>query len=87
MDYFNGARSNPITKMLSYSTPPDYRRRLPIQWPKLDAFVSAIDYWLDEYLKGPHKQRYTAKRVFDRLREECTIMLQPGIFILLSMSA
>ncbi len=32
-------------------------------------------------------QTNSLKRVFDRLREECTIMLQPGIFILLSMSA
>ena len=57
--------------MLSYSTPPGYRRQLPVRRPKLDAFVSTIEHWLDEDLKVPRKQRHTARRVFDRLRDEC----------------
>src|SRR3546814_1663445 len=57
--------------MLSYSTPPGYRRQAPVRRPKLDAFVSTIDHWLDEDVKVPRKQRHTAKRVFDRLRDEC----------------
>src|SRR3546814_13730813 len=36
----------------------------------LDAFVSTIEHWLEEDLKVPRKQRHTAKRVFDRLRDE-----------------
>jgi hypothetical protein len=56
--------------MVSYSTPPGYQRQLPIRRPKLDAFVSTIDHWLDEDVKVPRKQRHTAKRVFDRLRDE-----------------
>src|SRR3546814_17294511 len=57
--------------MLSYSTPPGYRRQAPVRQPKLAAFVSTIDHWLDEDVKVPRKQRHTAKRVFDRLRDEC----------------
>jgi hypothetical protein len=57
--------------MLSYSTPPGYQRRSPIRRPKLDAFVSTIEQWLEADMVMPRKQRHTAKRVFDRLRDEC----------------
>jgi len=68
--HFNILRDS-VAKMLSYSTPPGYRRRSPIRRPKLDAFVATIDNWLDEDVKVPRKQRHTAKRVFDRFRDEC----------------
>lgn len=32
---------------------------------------STIDHWLDEDLKVSRKQHHTAKRVPDRLRDEC----------------
>lgn len=67
--HFNISRDS-VAKMLSYSTPPGYQRRSPIRRPKLDAFVSTIEHWLEEDLKVPRKQRHTAKRVFDRLRDE-----------------
>jgi transposase len=67
--HFNISRDS-VAKMVSYSTPPGYQRQLPIRRPKLDAFVSTIDHWLDEDVKVPRKQRHTAKRVFDRLRDE-----------------
>ena len=66
---FNISRDS-VAKMMSYSTPPGYQRQSPIRRPKLDAFVSTIDHWLDEDMKVPRKQRHTAKRVFDRLRGE-----------------
>ncbi len=68
--HFNISRDT-VRKMLSYSTPPGYQRRSPVRRPKLDAFVSTIDRWLDVDVKMPRKQRHTAKRVFDRLRDEC----------------
>lgn len=68
--HFNISRDT-VSKMLSYSTPPGYRRRSAVRRPKLDAFVSRIDHWLDEDRHVPRKQRHTAKRVFDRLRDEC----------------
>jgi transposase len=67
--HFNISRDS-VAKMVSYSTPPGYQRQLPIRRPKLDAFVSTIEHWLKEDLKVPRKQRHTAKRVFDRLRDE-----------------
>jgi len=67
--HFNISRDS-VAKMLAYSTPPGYQRQSPIRRPKLDAFVSTIDHWLDEDIKVPRKQRHTAKRVFDRLRDE-----------------
>ena len=36
----------------------------------LDPIKPVIDQWLTEDLKAPRKQRHTAKRVFERLREE-----------------
>ena len=68
--HFNISRDS-VAKMMAYSTPPGYQRQSPIRRPKLDAFVSTIDHWLDEDIKVPRKQRHTAKRVFDRLRDEC----------------
>lgn len=37
---------------------------------KLDRFKPIIDTWLQDDLRMPAKQRHTATRVFDRLREE-----------------
>jgi transposase len=68
--HFNISRDS-VAKMRTYSTPPGYQRQSPVRRPKLDAFVSTIDHWLDEDRHVPRKQRHTAKRVFDRLRDEC----------------
>jgi len=57
--------------MLAYSEPPGYRRTAPIRRPKLDAFTGQIDQWLAEDKVRPRKQRHTAKRIFERLRDEC----------------
>src|SRR3546814_5007165 len=59
-----------VRKMLSFSSPPGYRRQSVPQRPKLDGFVAIIDGWLEGDRSVPRKQRHTAKRVFDRLRTE-----------------
>ena len=59
-----------VRKMLSFSVPPGYRRSLPRRRPKLDAFTGIIDRILEDDRTGQHKQRHTAKRIFDRLRDE-----------------
>ena len=56
--------------MLSFSVPPGYRRRAPVRRPKLDGFTGIIDAWLAEDQGRNRKQRHTAKRVLERLREE-----------------
>ena len=66
-----GISRDSVSKMLMYSEPPGYRRTAPIKRPKLDAFTTQIDQWLSEDKMRPRKQRHTAKRIFERLRDEC----------------
>ena len=40
------------------------------EYPKLDPFKEIIDGWLTEDKKAKRKQRHTAKRVYQRLKEE-----------------
>jgi transposase len=55
---------------LQYSVPPGYRRQQPAKRPKLDPWVGVIDQILEEDRERPRKQRHTAKRIHERLREE-----------------
>jgi len=66
-----GISRDSVRKMLTFSEPPGYRRKVPVRRPKLDAFTRQIDQWLLEDKTCHRKQRHTAKRVFDRLRDEC----------------
>ncbi|MCK9514286.1 MAG: IS21 family transposase [Pigmentiphaga sp.] len=65
-----GISRDTVRKMMAYSVPPGYRRQAPVRRPKLDAFIAIIDQWLEADRAVPRKQRHTAKRVFDRLRDE-----------------
>ena len=65
-----GISRDSVDKMIVYSVPPGYRRTAPVKRPKLDGFTEIIEQWLREDVGRPRKQRHTAKRVFDRLREE-----------------
>jgi transposase len=59
-----------VAKMLAFSVPPGYRRSRPPIRPKLDPFVGIIDRILEEDKLQPAKQQHTAKRIFERLRDE-----------------
>lgn len=59
-----------VAKMCRYSAPPGYRRASPPKKPKLDPFVGIIDAILEADREAPRKQRHTARRVFERLRDE-----------------
>ena len=59
-----------VAKMLAFSVPPGYRRSQPPARPKLDPFVGIIDRILEEDKSQPAKQHHTAKRIFERLRDE-----------------
>ena len=65
-----GLARETVRKMLSYAAPPGYRREKPIRRPRLDPYTGVIDQILlsDEAL--PKKQRHTAQRIFERLRDE-----------------
>ena len=65
-----GLHRDTVRKMLAYSVPPGYRRRTPPRRPKLEAYTGVIDRILDDDLRLPRKQRHTAKRIFERLRDE-----------------
>lgn len=67
--HFNVSRDT-VRKMLSYSSPPGYRRTAVVRRPKLEGFVTIIEGWLDGDRSVPRKQRHTAKRLYDRLRTE-----------------
>lgn len=65
-----GISRKSVRKMVAFSVPPGYRRQEAVTRPKLDAFVGVIDAIVEEDKTRPAKQRHTAKRVFDRLKEE-----------------
>jgi transposase len=65
-----GLARETVRKMLRYAVPPGYRRQQPARRPKLDDWVGVIDQILEEDKTRGRKQRHTAKRIFERLREE-----------------
>jgi len=65
-----GIARKTVNKMLQYSVPPGYRRTQPIRKPKLGPWLGVIDAMLEQDQSHPKKQRHTAKRILDRLREE-----------------
>ena len=58
--------------MLRYTAPPGCRRTEPERRPKPDGFIGIIDATLeaDADPEVPRKQRHTAHRIFERLRDE-----------------
>lgn len=65
-----GVHRKTVRKMLRHSVPPGYRRQRPAARPKLDPFTGIIDQILEQDRDRPRKQRHTAKRICERLRDE-----------------
>ena len=65
-----GLSRETVRKMLQYAVPPGYQRQQLIKRPKLGPWLSVIDAILIDDKQRPAKQRHTAKRIFDRLKEE-----------------
>jgi len=59
-----------VTKILTHSVPPGYQRTVAPVRPKLDGFTAIIDQILMDDKRVIKKQRHTAKRIFERLRDE-----------------
>jgi transposase len=59
-----------VAKMMRFSVPPGYRRTKPPVKPKLGPFIAIVDGILGEDKGRPKKQQHTAKRIFERLRDE-----------------
>lgn len=59
-----------LEKILQHSEPPGYRLLQLRDKPKLGPFVDRVREILRQDKQVPKKQRHTAKRIFERLREE-----------------
>ena len=65
-----GLSRDTIAKMCRYSAPPGYVRTRQPDKPKLGALLPVIAAILEADRAGPPKQQHTAKRIFERLRDE-----------------
>jgi transposase len=65
-----GLSRDTVLKMCRFSLPPGYTRTAPVSKPKLGALLPVIASILDGDRTAPVKQRHTAKRIFERLRDE-----------------
>jgi transposase len=59
-----------LQKILSYSEPPGYRMRAERPKPKIGPFLQRISEILEGDKEVPKKQRHTAKRIYERIKEE-----------------
>ena len=65
-----GLSRETMLKMCRFSLPPGYTRTKPVAKPKLGPLLPVIDAILEADRTAPVKQRHTAKRIFERLRDE-----------------
>ncbi len=59
-----------LEKILAHPEPPGYRQSVPRPKPRLGQFLPVIDEILEADKTAPPKQRHTAKRIYERLRDE-----------------
>ena len=59
-----------LKKILAHEEPPGYRRTRPPRRPKIDPVLPVIQAILDADKTAPKKQRHTAHRIWQRLRDE-----------------
>ncbi|NIM52978.1 MAG: IS21 family transposase [Pseudomonas stutzeri] len=59
-----------LRKILAHQEPPGYRRKQPCRKPKLEPFLPVIHEILRQDRQAPKKQRHTAWRILERLRDE-----------------
>ncbi len=65
-----GISRKTVSKMVSHAVPPGYQRREPPVAPKLGPLVGIIHQILEDDREVLKKQRHTAVRIFERLRDE-----------------
>src|SRR5215468_5307353 len=59
-----------LKRILDNPEPPGYRRTKPKRPSILEPLLPVLHQILEDDTKAPKKQRHTAKRVFERLRDE-----------------
>ncbi|MGO9909630.1 MAG: IS21 family transposase [Acidimicrobiales bacterium] len=67
-DYNIGSEA--LEKILANSEPPGYRQQAARPKPRLGQFLGVIDEILEADKTAPPKQRHTARRIYERLRDE-----------------
>ena len=65
-----GLHRDTVRRMLEYSVPPGYRRRRPPRRPKIGPYTGVMDRIVEDDLNLPRKHQHSAKRIYDRLRDE-----------------
>ena len=65
-----GVSWHTLAKILAHDEPPGYRQQQPRKKPKLADFLPVIHQILEDDKSAPKKQRHTAQRIFQRLRDE-----------------
>jgi len=58
-----------LKKILAYSEPPGYRTENPRPKPKIGPFLEQIAQIFEDDKHLPKKQRHTAKRIYERIKE------------------
>ena len=59
-----------LKKILAYSEPPGYQIKKPRDKPKIGPFLERITEIINTDKSLPRKQRHSAKRIFERIRQE-----------------
>ncbi len=68
-----------LKKILAHTEPPGYRQSQPRPKRKLESFLPIIHQILTDDRQAPKKQRHTAQRIFERLRDEYQFTGKPTI--------
>ena len=65
-----GLHWDTLEKMLEHPEPPGYRLSRPRVKRKIGPYLAIIQQIIEDDKSAPKKQRHTAKRIFERLRDE-----------------
>ncbi len=65
-----GLNFRTVRKIVQQPEPPSFRKPAPRAKPVLGPFLSIIQQILDDDRHAPPKQRHTARRIYERLRDE-----------------
>jgi len=64
-----GIHWDTLQKILTHSEPPGYQMKAPRPKPKIGPFLERVAQIIDADKHYPKKQRHTAKRIFERIKE------------------